>query len=208
MNKRSSAKSHLQGLCDALEYWAEIFQCDVRAAWIPGRLNTLADSLSREKCAVHSADYQLLQSEFDRWDKRFGPHEVDAFADDVGSNAFCKKFWSAQDDALAQDWTGKNVWCNPDFGLAGQALQKFLDSKRECWQGTTATFVLPYLKGQWWWAMARKGDLVHTYPKGSLLFSTVPAWHDETADIPPIWSEIPRRVIGPTPWPVVVIRFE
>ena len=55
-------------------------------------VNALADSLSREKCAVHSADYQLLQSEFDRWDKRFGPHEIDAFADDVGSNAFCKKF--------------------------------------------------------------------------------------------------------------------
>ena len=34
--------------------------------------------------------------------------------------------------------------------------------------------------------MARKGDLVHTYPKGALLFSTVPAWHDETADMPPI----------------------
>ena len=44
------------------------------------------------KGAVHSADYQLLQSEFDRWDKRFGPHEIDAFVDDVGSNAFCKRF--------------------------------------------------------------------------------------------------------------------
>ena len=92
VNKRSSAKSRLQGLCNALEYWAEIFQCDVRASWIPGRLNTLADSLSREKCAVHSADYQLLQSEFDRWDKRFGPHEVDAFADDVGQMHFARSF--------------------------------------------------------------------------------------------------------------------
>ena len=92
VNKRSSAKSHLQGLCEALEYWAGVFQCEVRAAWIPGRLNTLADSLSREKCAVHSADYQLLQTEFDRWNKRFGPHEVDAFADDVGQMHFARSF--------------------------------------------------------------------------------------------------------------------
>ena len=53
--------------------------------------------------------------------------------------------------------------------------------------------------------MARTGDLVHAYPKGSMLFSIVPAWHDETADRPLIWCEIPRGVIGPTPWPVVVI---
>ena len=50
--------------------------------------------------------------------------------------------------------------------------------------------------------LARKGTLVHTYPKGSDLFTTVPRQQDSDREVQE------RRIIGPTPWPVVVIRFE
>ena len=91
--------------------------------------------------------------------------------------------------------------CNPDFDLAGQAMQRYLECKRDCISGTSSTVNLPVKQGQWWWGLARKGTLVHTYPKGSDLFTTVPR-QDSDREVQE------RRIIGPTPWPGVVIRFE
>lgn len=130
VNKRTSSKSHMQVLCDRLATLQLQYNCEVRAAWIPGRLNTLADRLSRESCAPHSADYQLLRSEFDKWDKLFGPHEVDAFADAAGENAFCQEFWSAKQNALKQQCGGRNVWCNPDFDLAGKRCSAIWNARK------------------------------------------------------------------------------
>ena len=92
--------------------------------------------------------------------------------------------------------------CNPGFDLAGQALQRYMECKKECVSGTSATFILPVKEGQWWWGLARKGTLVHTYPKGSNLFTTVPRQQVSDMEVQE------RRVIGPTPWQVVVIRFD
>lgn len=30
-------------------------------------------------------------------------------------NAKCKRFWTPDDDALAQSWAGERVWCNPPY---------------------------------------------------------------------------------------------
>lgn len=35
------------------------------------------------------------------------------------SNALLPRYWTEADDALAQDWTGERVWCNPPYGRAG-----------------------------------------------------------------------------------------
>lgn len=31
-------------------------------------------------------------------------------------NAKCRKYYTRQDDGLAQDWSGEVVWCNPPYG--------------------------------------------------------------------------------------------
>lgn len=31
-------------------------------------------------------------------------------------NAKCDKYYTRQDDGLAQDWNGEVVWCNPPYG--------------------------------------------------------------------------------------------
>lgn len=49
---------------------------------------------------------------FEPLDERFG------FTLDVAAlehNAKCERFFSAEDDGLAQSWDGERVWCNPPY---------------------------------------------------------------------------------------------
>ena len=45
--------------------------------------------------------------------------------------------------------------CNPDFDLAGQAMQRYLECERDCISGTSATFILPVKEGLFIWAQDR-----------------------------------------------------
>lgn len=45
-------------------------------------------------------------------------HERFAFTIDAAAsphNAKLPKFWTVDDDGLAQNWTGERVWCNPPY---------------------------------------------------------------------------------------------
>ena len=48
--------------------------------------------------------------------------EVDAAADE--SNTKCERFWSAEDNGLAQDWTGLRIFCNPPYSSIKQWMRK------------------------------------------------------------------------------------
>jgi phage N-6-adenine-methyltransferase len=52
------------------------------------------------------------QSFFDRYDRLYS-FELDVCA--VAENAKCKRFFSPEDDGLAQNWTG-SCWMNPPYG--------------------------------------------------------------------------------------------
>lgn len=50
--------------------------------------------------------------DFARWHDRFN-FTIDAAASSL--NARLPRFWTLDDDALAQDWSGERVWCNPPY---------------------------------------------------------------------------------------------
>lgn len=53
------------------------------------------------------------QKFFDELNQEF-KFTLDPCADD--SNAKCKKYYTASDDGLLQDWQGETVFCNPPYG--------------------------------------------------------------------------------------------
>lgn len=58
-------------------------------------------------------DWTTPQPLFNAFHKRFN-FTIDAAADP--NNARLPRFWTKEDNALFQDWTGERIWCNPPFG--------------------------------------------------------------------------------------------
>lgn len=81
-------------------------------------------------------DWKLNPRYFRAADDKWGPHEVDAFAS--RRNAQLPNFWSEENDAFSQCWTGKNIWANPPWRLIYKTLLKVLADK------ATITLCLPY----------------------------------------------------------------
>lgn len=45
-------------------------------------------------------------------------------------NAKCERYYTPEDDGLAQDWGGNTVWCNPPYGREiGKWIEKAAESK-------------------------------------------------------------------------------
>jgi phage N-6-adenine-methyltransferase len=54
-------------------------------------------------------------------------HERFRFTLDVAAsphNAKCKRYFTRQDDGLAQSWSGERVWCNPPYSDIGAWVAK------------------------------------------------------------------------------------
>tara|TARA_Y100001963_G_scaffold152858_1_gene238460 strand:- start:509 stop:1099 length:591 start_codon:yes stop_codon:yes gene_type:complete len=39
------------------------------------------------------------------------------------TNHLCKNYWTANDNALLQDWGGKRIWCNPPWGSSQKDIE-------------------------------------------------------------------------------------
>ena len=51
----------------------------------------------------------------DLFDARHALHRFTIDAAASPENAMLTRFWTRADDALAQDWRGERVWCNPPY---------------------------------------------------------------------------------------------
>ena len=122
-------------------------------------------------------DWTFHPTEFDRWQRKYGPFEVDACCDEQGRNrqkVSGGKFWS---DCLKELWDGMIVWCNPPFNCeqtsVGDILNHF-DQSRQRDPSTSAVFILPiYPEGSRWEKQLKKMSylkLVHKYPTATSLF--------------------------------------
>jgi len=61
-----------------------------------------------------TGEWSTPQAFFDRLNWRFGPFDLDPCAQ--GNNAKCTKFFTEQEDGLAQDWGGYTAFVNPPYG--------------------------------------------------------------------------------------------
>eukprot|EP00873_Tetraselmis_striata_P009219 jgi/Tetstr1/429483/TSEL_019390.t1 len=172
------------------------------ARHIPGRQNTLADSLSRLRGAIDDQDWHLLSDIFRALEAACGPFDVDACADPLGRNSFCPAFWSEIDSCLAHDWAGRRVYCNPPFAAMRDVLRHFWACYATALSTTGGTFVLPVLAAAPWWRLAGGAQVMAYFRRGHTLF-TSPEWRDASRTNP-----VPsrREYRGPTTWGVVLIH--
>lgn len=72
---------------------------------------------------------------------------IDAAATEA--NARLPRYWTKDDDALAQPWGGERVWCNPPYSDIGSWVQKAWD---ECDHAYLIVMLLPANRTeQGWW---------------------------------------------------------
>ena len=103
------------------------------------------------------------QDFFDRLHAEFG-FELDVCA--TPDNAKCSRYYTVNDDGLAQEWTG-TCWMNPPYG---RAIAGWM---RKAWQaaqqGATVVCLVPARTDtRWWHDYAMKGEI--RYVKGRLKF--------------------------------------
>ncbi len=116
--------------------------------------------------AVTSAtdEYATPTALFRSLDAEFG-FTLDVCA--TKANAACRKFYTREDDGLAQPWSGV-VWCNPPYGrTVGQWIERaYLSSQ----MGTTVVMLVPARTDTaWWHRWALKATEVR-YIQGRLKF--------------------------------------
>lgn len=86
--------------------------------------------------------------------------EVDAAAAD--GNAMLPEFWTEQNSAFDQDWTGRRVWCNPPYGRSD--IYRWVE---KCATGGAAVCValLPARTDTRWFH-----DFIYRNPKAEIRF--------------------------------------
>ena len=61
-----------------------------------------------------SGEWSTPQDLFDRLNQHYGPFTLDPCA--TPENAKCERYFTAEDDGLAQRWRGEAVFMNPPYG--------------------------------------------------------------------------------------------
>lgn len=85
-------------------------------------------------------------------------------------NAKCKRFFSPEQDGLAQRWAPHRCFCNPVYGRGIEAwLSKALE---EAEKGATVVMLLPHRPDTRWWRLARRGEI--TEIEGRITFEGAP----------------------------------
>ncbi len=113
------------------------------------------------------------QDFFDRYNERFG-FEVDVCA--TNDNAKCERFFTVEQDGLAQEWRGV-CWMNPPYGRTiAHWMRKAYESSLT---GATVVCLVPARTDtRWWHDYAMKGEV--EFIKGRLKFGG----HSNSAPFP------------------------
>lgn len=122
----------------------------------------------RQRHGVHFSsrtdEWPTPRDFFERVSDEFGPFDLDPCA--TPENAKCARFFTRDDDGLAQDWTGK-VWMNPPYGREiGRWMRKAHESSLA---GALVVCLVPARTDTaWWHDYAAKGRV--RFVRGRLKF--------------------------------------
>lgn len=73
------------------------------------------------------------------------------------ANAKCRRFFTEQDDGLAQEWSGV-CWMNPPYGDAIEAWVR--KASEAAWGGATVVCLVPArVDTAWWWDYCAHGEV-------------------------------------------------
>ena len=91
--------------------------------------NSMRMSMGGKKTPIslETDDWQLNPGAAKRLWSVFGTPEIDAFA--TQQNALLDEFWTAEDDALNQNWTNRFLWMNPPWRIIKRISDKILEEK-------------------------------------------------------------------------------
>lgn len=67
---------------------------------------------------------------FAEFEEQHGPFTLDVAT--AAHNAKCARYFTCEQDGLAQDWSGERIWCNPPYSDLGPWIRK-------AWESWTAT---------------------------------------------------------------------
>lgn len=119
------------------------------------------------RMAVHyssaTEEWETPQEFFDELNSTFH-FDLDACASQ--GNAKCDRYFTKDDNALEQHWTG-TVWMNPPYGRQIESFMKkaFMES---CKGATVVCLVPARTDTRWWHRYANRGMVIHI--KGRLSF--------------------------------------
>jgi phage N-6-adenine-methyltransferase len=75
----------------------------------------------------------------------------------TADNAKCTRYFTREDNGLAQPWTGR-VWCNPPYGREiGKWVEKAVDSVRRGEAELVVCLVPARTDTQWWHEFVTRG---------------------------------------------------
>ena len=159
INKAGSRDSHVHELCKSLIWYCIHHRITIAAHWIPRDENTFADYYSK---LTDSGDWKLDTRVFNVLSQLWGPFDIDLFAsyENHQTSQYYSRYFTPTCtgvDAFSHNWGQEffgTCWCNPPFGLVGQALSTAQHFKaRMC-------LLCPFTPSAAWWPLLSPDGLV------------------------------------------------
>ena len=114
-----------------------------------------------------SDEWATPRDRFEEWNAEFGPFTLDAAA--TADNALCRRFYTAEDDALTKPWRGR-VWCNPPYSRVGEFVAK-ASEEVEAGRADIVGLLVPSRTDTRWWHDYVEGKAEVRFLRGRLKFS-------------------------------------
>ena len=137
----------------------------------------------------------LDRTEFLKLSDSYGPFDIDACADDNGTNSqVSQDFCCPSKSFLDRDISGKKVYMNPPFDRVYDFLAHYFSCKERDPIHTRGMFILPrWTDRDWYKVFVPRLTRVKTYKRKTFLFTRASPT-----------QEGQRLTVGPTRWPVDV----
>ena len=100
---------------------------------------------------------------FDKYDAVYH-FDVDVCA--LPENAKCARYFTPEQDGLAQEWTG-HVWCNPPYG---RQIGQWVKKASECSAELVVMLLPARTDTQWFHDYVNRGGVIIEYLRGRLKF--------------------------------------